>query len=62
MPTADTKANERWIPRCPQCGATPVLAPANGFTVGIAASLEFACPHCPWRGGTKDLRAIYIRV
>lgn len=56
------KGAERWIPRCPQCGATPILGPANGFTVGIADKLELACAQCPWRGTASDLKLIYVRI
>jgi len=58
-----TQAAENWVPRCPKCGGPPpILAPANGFTIGIAEKLEFACANCDWRGDVKDLKRIYVRM
>ena len=55
--------DETWTPRCPQCGDSLVLAPANQRTKHALAQVEVYCPHCQWIGKLGDnLKGIYVRV
>ena len=57
------REDETWVPRCPQCGDSLVLAPANQRTKHALAQVEVYCPHCQWIGKLGDnLKGIYVRV
>jgi uncharacterized protein with PIN domain len=49
-----------WLPRCPQCGGSLILAPANQFTKHIVEKTEVYCQQCQWQGGlAANIKQIY---
>ncbi len=56
-------ADERWVPGCPRCRNSLILAPGNQHTHSSPMLIEVYCQHCDWHGKLVDyIKMIYIRV